>query len=101
MSEVGLGSETAVPVRRRRDRSASISGPPPAETALQATARAVDATRTPHPGRANSASDSFPWVGAAPGSITMFVVLLCAGSHAGTGEDRKDVTEHDTDQNLA
>ena len=37
-SNVRLGSETAVPARRRRDRSASISGPP-AETALQATAR--------------------------------------------------------------
>jgi hypothetical protein len=36
--KVGFGSETAVPARRRRDRSASISGPP-AETALQVTAR--------------------------------------------------------------
>jgi len=58
--DVRIGSETAVPACRRRDRSASKSGPP-AETALQATARAADAPRMPHPGRANSASDSFPW----------------------------------------
>src|SRR5215831_15343115 len=84
----GDTTETAVPARRRRCRSASISGPP-AETALQATARAVDATRVPHPGRANSASDSFPLGRSRPRFDYYVRRIIMRRSHAGNGEDSK------------
>ena len=88
--DVSNGTETTVPARRRRDRSASISGPS-AETALQAAARALMRLVYRTQGaRTRSCT----------GSITMFVVLSCADRMQAPG-GQEDATEHDTDQNLA
>src|SRR6516162_7869198 len=94
-----MSTETAVPARRAA-RQVSLNKRPPAETALQATARAVDATRITHPRprtphvTASLRSELHP----VRSLYSSHYYAQIAGRHRGGHED---ATEHDTDQNLA
>src|SRR6516164_9877648 len=97
--QVSFGLKAAVPAGWRHGRPTSISRRP-AETAPRATARAVDATRIPHPGRGQLRQRRLPLA-----SELQLMRLLCPSyyhaQHCTQAPRRwEHATEHDTDQNL-